>query len=61
MQIIQFILSNADAMLAILGSLVTAASLIVALTPSHTDDKIVGIIRGALERLSFIKHTEGVK
>ena len=61
MQIIQFILSNADAMLAIIGSLVTAASLIVALTPSHSDDKIVGVIRGALERLSMIKHNEGVK
>ena len=61
MQIIQFILSNADAMLAIIGSLVTAASLIVALTPSHSDDKIVGVIRGALERLSMIKHSEGVK
>ena len=61
MQIIQFIISNADAIFAILGSLVTAASLIVALTPSHSDDQVVGIIRNALERLSFIKHTEGVK
>ena len=61
MEIVQFIIGNADTMLAIIGSLVTAASLIVALTPSHTDDKVVGVIRGALERLSMIKHTEGVK
>ena len=61
MQIIQFILTTSDTVLAILGSLVTAASLVVALTPSRSDDKVVGIIRNFLERLSFIKQTEGIK
>ena len=60
MEIVQFILGNADTMLAILGSLVVVASLIVGLTPSRADDKVVGIIKGFLERASMIKHNEGV-
>jgi len=59
MDIIQFVIDNANTLFAILGGFVSIASLIVALTPSHTDDEVVGRIRGILERLSLIRHTEG--
>ena len=61
MDILEFIIAHADTVFAIVGALVTVASLIVGLTPSHRDDEIVGIIRNMLERLSMLKHTEGVK
>ncbi len=57
----QFIIENAESIMAIIGSLVTVASAIVALTPSNKDDKLVGKIKSILQRLSFIKDTEGVK
>jgi len=57
----EFILQNAESLMAIIGGLVTVASLIVALTPSNKDDKVVGIIKGLLQRLSMVKDNEGVK
>jgi len=57
----QFIIQNAESFMAIIGSLVTLASLIVALTPSNKDDKVVGVIKSFLQRLSMVKDNEGVK
>ena len=60
MEVVQFIIGNADAIFTILGSLVAAATVFVGLTESRKDDKIVGVIRGIVERLSLLSHNEGV-
>jgi len=59
-EIIQWVLAHKEDMFAIVGAVVVLASAVVLVTPSRKDDEIVGTIRAFLERLSVIKHTEGV-
>lgn len=58
MEIVQTIIANLDKILIGVGALVTAASTIVALTPSTKDDEILGKIVKFIEVFSvFNKKT----
>lgn len=59
MEVIKWIFENSVTVMAILGALVTAASLFVGLTATPRDDEVVGIIRSVLERVSLVLNTEG--
>jgi hypothetical protein len=48
----EWIITNGDDLLAIIGGVVTVASIIVKLTPSTSDDEILGKVVSVLERFS---------
>lgn len=49
-----WIITNGDDVLAIIGGVVSVATLIVALTPSTKDDEILGKIIAVLDKLSIV-------
>ena len=54
-----YITAHLDQILSAIGAVVTAASAIVALTPSTRDDEVLGKIIGFIERFSiFNKRTK---
>jgi len=59
MESIKWIFDNSVTVMAMLGSLVTVASLFVGLTSTPRDDEVVGTIRSVLERVSLVLNTEG--
>lgn len=55
--LVAFVLSNADTLLAVLGALLTLASLVTALTPSPKDDEVV---RKLVAFFSFLQPHDSV-
>lgn len=56
MDIINFIVSNTETILASISALLAAAVLIVKLTPTPADDEIVGKVQGVFVKISeFLK------
>ena len=53
MDAINWLTENWSAIVAIVGGMVTVASIIVKLTPSQTDDEWLASIRGVLEKLAL--------
>lgn len=51
----EFIITNWKDILLVATSIVTAASIIVKMTPSKKDDEVVGTIRKIIETLSMMK------
>lgn len=49
-----WILENYQAVFAIIGAIVSVASMIVALTPSQKDDALIGKIIAVLDKLSIV-------
>lgn len=50
----EFIAQHFNEILAAIGAVVTAASMIVALTPSTRDDEFLGKIVGVIEKFSVV-------
>lgn len=50
----EYIVAHLDEILAAIGAVVTAATMIVALTPSTKDDEILGKIVKVIEKFSVV-------
>jgi len=57
-EIINFIQNHYDELLAIIGSVVTIATIIVGLTPSTKDNEILSKIVNILEKFSLVNSKE---